>query len=302
MKTFKRFLIESTASETVLKEVASYIKAECSEWLSKSGGQLVWRGTKRKGEVIPYFKENQTAADAGAADDENSYQFFNEPALILPTRQDRQPRDSALDNHNRLNNGLNKAFGKKFRSAAVFASPSKTIADAYAKDRVYAIFPRGACDFVWSDIFFDAFVVHPNAHMLTSMYDNNASPSAKARYLKIVIKSAIASLPEIPPILQKLADRYEYPRKFYSVLLNGYDGAYVLTDEELAAGKALLSALNNTEKATKILDYMIEHFTQDLYFLNRPIPSNLETEIMISCNDYIAVPATWAEQLNKFLR
>jgi hypothetical protein len=123
--SFKQFLIESGPS------------------MSKHDMEVIWNTIQK--DCQPYLQELE-----GTPETFMLYRGMrkNDPVTIETTRKDRKPVDSDPRLHNLADEWFNSKFGFKARSQAVFASPSVGMTKRYGT--VYAIFPIGDFQYVWS--------------------------------------------------------------------------------------------------------------------------------------------------------
>lgn len=135
--TFKSFLAESDDRQMSFDDMIEIIKRDCKPWLDvvknlPRGKRMIYRGMS-------------TASTAS----------LNKKSV----RVNREPRHSDKWLHDLLNNFLFKKFGTKYRSEALFVTPSTTVAKGYTHKRgetfdtgaVYLIFPIGSVDYCFSE-------------------------------------------------------------------------------------------------------------------------------------------------------
>lgn len=317
---FKQFLLQEEqsdkikqATEELLKSVAAQIKSECSDWLNKSKGEFVWRGTRTNGEIIDSMSEKNIARIMGI---ENSSSDINiqlsgelsdiieTPALIIATRTDRKPKDSLLKNHNRLNSALEKAFGIKYRSEAVFTTPDATTAEEYYS-RVFAVFPRGECNFIWSDMIYDAYSIKDEANLFRGVISSRAPDNVKRKFFKMLRESILKTIPSLSEatkeILENAKVQDDVREAFLMAKRTVFDSADAASKSYEKRIQEDAFTLADEDNVKKVLDYLLDNFAKDLYYHNKPIDESIPSEVMIACKDYIAVPLTWAIKLKKYL-
>lgn len=103
------------------------IRADCKPFLEQANGVMLYRGMHK---TSTYLK--------------------------MTVRSDRKPKNTSAAEHAVIDDWFNEKFGFRARSAAVFGSGE--FADARLYGKVFAIFPIGRFEFVWSPIVSDLFV------------------------------------------------------------------------------------------------------------------------------------------------
>lgn len=311
MKTFKNFLTEEIQNHDIILAVAKKIKAECAEWLQKSGGRLVYRGTKNRGEVISLsdlgfdqeeIKDFTMHASREFSPEEGMYiRPAASPPSIAQTRKNRLPKDSREVTHHALNDALEKAFGKKFRSEAVFASPSEEVAQGYGGGRVFAIFPRGECNFIWSHIILDAFSLDGHNDMFSILKYSKIGLDNEAEYIGIIksfIKQSdievhqsfldfLSNILQVSEVKEQYTKNLTKPSDQKSQDEKEFDESY--------------KELSQRSVSKDFISYLLSDKIKDLYSLNKKIPA-IKTEVMIVCDDYIMVPSSWATKLHSVIK
>ncbi len=106
--------------------VLELIRKNCKPFLKESGGQFLFRGTKKR---VP----------RGMAK--------------ITTRPDRRPLDTPKELHDYMDKHFKKKFGWKGRSEGVFCLGDEHEASVYGY--TYAMFPIGQFKFIWSPSIMD---------------------------------------------------------------------------------------------------------------------------------------------------
>lgn len=130
-----RDLFESEVPAQDVDAIVALIKKDCQPFLSQLDGAPMYRGLRRK---------------AGA---------HNEDFLKKEVRIDRQPHLTRTENHEIIDGWMQRTFGINGRSATIFCSGDDTT--AYTYGNVYAIFPIGKFEFLWSPQIDDLFTDFP---------------------------------------------------------------------------------------------------------------------------------------------
>lgn len=125
-----QYLINESGGITLTEdELVDTITKGCSQWLKESNGIPVYRGI-----VNP----PKTGVDK-----------------LMP-RTDRRPRDTNIDLHMAIDEGLNDRFGWKPRSEGVFVTGDIKRANKYGFEHV--IFPVNGYKYIWSPKVDDLYV------------------------------------------------------------------------------------------------------------------------------------------------
>lgn len=130
MQTFAQFLNEKDSTDEVRK-MAQAVYRDCQPFLKQ----------------IPNGKLNKHSLYRG---------MRNDAPLLNRVRKDRQPKDMKREVHEFLDGFFFEDFGVRYRSQAMFCSPSMQMADEYG--RVYLIFPKGEFDYSYSPKYHDLWV------------------------------------------------------------------------------------------------------------------------------------------------
>lgn len=132
MITFKKFLKENDSpiftdeeyeknNYEVSDKIINLIKSDCKPWIQEFGGIIpLYRGVISH---IPFFSKRYV-------------------------REDRKPRDSGKEVHEKWNNFFKKEFNHPFRSSAVFATTNYNIAGEFG--HIFLIFPIGKYSYTFS--------------------------------------------------------------------------------------------------------------------------------------------------------
>lgn len=80
------------------------------------------------------------------------------------TNKNRLPRNTNIELHELLNQGINAVFGVKLKSESVFATGSSKLADKYGKN-VYLFFPVGKYEVYWSPSIEDLYYLFIRAEL-----------------------------------------------------------------------------------------------------------------------------------------
>lgn len=163
--------------ELTMKALATILKRDCSDFLTKSGGNFLVRGD-----------DTNTVKKKYLLNDKN-----NEQSIVLKcaTHKDRQPRDVSIEKTELLNDYFKKKFGWNARTEnTLFALGNTTESldniggNEYA-DHIYLVFPKGQIKYIWSkhitDIVTKQDFLRPEniSEQLKSYTDTNLRMAAK---------------------------------------------------------------------------------------------------------------------------
>lgn len=183
---FLQFLLEGEASSenAILK-----MESACIPFLKEQGSRknILWRGMSRRFELS------------------NNH--------MVDVKKDRRPLDTQLELHHALDDWFLDNFGFRARSNAVFASGSENFALVYGD--LYAIYPIGDFEYVWSPRIKDTLLLDQEANHLLARIEQKSGTKfdkeewleqkaniiidllEKGRYSDTNLKAAIASGSEI---------------------------------------------------------------------------------------------------------
>lgn len=106
-------------------DLAQYIRDNCAQWFSESRGYMM-RGH------IAYRGLTYTPKDGD----------------IITPRNDRRPKDTNIQDQQKMDDGLEKKFGWRPRQEGVFCTGDSKTASLYGD--TYAIFPLDGYKYIWS--------------------------------------------------------------------------------------------------------------------------------------------------------
>lgn len=151
------FIIETSAQPSVAKpnlnSPINLIKRDCGALIARLSGRLgtnkMFRGLKRP---LPSGKLSKLKVD-----------------------KNRSPKDMPLRLHEMIDTWFQRESGIRYRSEAVFASSSVTIASTYGT--VNSFFPIGNFSFCWSPVYDDLFTkLDMHIHDHPGRYDYSTFP------------------------------------------------------------------------------------------------------------------------------
>lgn len=294
MKTFKNFLAEEENTEAAIQFLAQKIKAECTDWLKKSGKRMVYRGTKNNGETIELSPDQETN------------KILSDPPKIIKTRKDRKSKDASNKMHERLNNALERAFNIKYRSEAVFCSPNQDIAKNYTGlyGNVYSIYPRGEVNFVWSDLVSDAITLDGyTEHIFAHMVDREHAPEERLiEFFSIAREFLLDNVPNLSESFKKeliqSKDGSGFLDKFWKLLDEQNNGNELSNDDKEFITD--FQKVKDPKMNEQFIEYLLDKYVDEIYYQNKPIP-DASFEVMVACDDYICIPLSIADEVHKLL-
>lgn len=115
-----RYLTEMSESD-----LSQYIRDNCGEWFSESRGYMM-RGH------IAYRGLTHTPKDGD----------------VLTPRSDRRPKDSNLQDQQKMDDELERKFGWRPRQEGMFCTGNSDVASMYGD--TYAVFPLDGYKYIWS--------------------------------------------------------------------------------------------------------------------------------------------------------
>lgn len=124
-------------------------------------------------EMIDYDVDNYTLYRGMSVPLPSVYNSHN-IGIIPGFREDRRPKDTPIDVHNKMNKLMELNFGKKFRNG-LFVSGDIVHAQGY-NTNTFMVFPIGEFDFCWSDKYIDAAIgltEHSPESLIPDYYRNN---------------------------------------------------------------------------------------------------------------------------------
>jgi hypothetical protein len=134
--TFKQFISES--SDLDFGGLAKQIAKDCAPWLSQYRTTTLYRGMNLSD---PMVKE--------------IYYNVGDTAYLGAVRNDRKPKDMQKIVHNAFNKHFVSKVGVPLRSASLFVTKSKQLANTYG--RMMCILPIGEFHYTWSQYFDDPY-------------------------------------------------------------------------------------------------------------------------------------------------
>ena len=273
MKTFKDFLKEEEEFDQKINETVQLIKKDCAPYLAARGKTRLYRGLKNLDTKTTVFK-----------DGEND----NKLVLNIPVRKNRNAKDSAAWLHNALGNFTKEAYGKNYRTEAVFAAGSTDTASAYGQ--AFQIFPKGDFDYIWSPYILDALNLDSNLlfnHLIYWALSENEKEELFA-WVKEVALDALTMSDDLREILSKSTNTYDARNRIEASGENH---------------EVLLAEIKDDKFHTKyILPELLKRHGKKLYQHN----ANLDgapraAEIMIACDSYYAIHRTITDLVNSKL-
>jgi hypothetical protein len=145
---FIQFLAENERDDAASEKAILKMESECAPFLEELGSRkrVLWRGFNRR---------------------------FSLPANhIVQVRADRKPVDTQLELHHAMDDWFLDNFGHRYRSNAVFASGSEKHSAVYGD--LYAIYPIGDYEYVWSPKVKDTLLLDEHARQLLTRIENQS--------------------------------------------------------------------------------------------------------------------------------
>lgn len=135
---FKEFLSEEPVLTSSQKDTKEILLADCKPFFAEwNKSELVYRAMRFR--------------DAGLAELNDS------PLHVFNVGKNRKPTDTDPKLHQLIDDALFEKFKIRGRSECAFATGYIDEAKKYGKDTVFAFFPIGPFEFVWSPRITDAF-------------------------------------------------------------------------------------------------------------------------------------------------
>lgn len=276
MKTFKDFLKEEEEAEEFdqkINETVQLIKKDCAPYLAARGKTRLYRGLKNLDTKTTVFK-----------DGEND----NKLVLNIPVRKDRAAKDSGAWLHKALGNFTKEAYGKNYRTEAVFAAGSTNTASTYGQP--FQIFPKGDFDYIWSPYILDALNLDSNLILNQLLYWALSENETEELYawVKEVVLDVIKMSDALRDIIAKATNPSDF-RKRLDASRPNFDELH----EEIKSGKF---------HSKYILPELLKRHGKKLYQHNANLDGAPPTaEIMIACDSYYAIHRTITDLVNSKL-
>ena len=279
MRTFKQFLVESKASTgSFLIEdnnnseiIIQWIKENCSEWLQAAHGKWFYRGIKLNEDKNGLDFIPDDLKDKLTGDITGSIWYGH-------TRKNRFPVDSSQQLHDAHDKVSQKKLGIDLRSNCLFVTKSKTIASRYGK--TFVVFPVGKIQYAYPKLWDDAYVSLKSAYSLQQgITTEYGQPGFRPRDAFL---TWIDSKPMLVKAALKDAADHDYETTVDDVkkYVTGYNG-------EFATSRAIERFL---------IPKWIET-TPSLFEWNKNLnKARISTEIMVYCDNYLAVDMHYAMQ------
>ena len=273
MKTFKIFLQEEEEFDQKINETVQLIKKDCAPYLAARGKTRLYRGLKNLDTKTSVFK-----------DGEND----NKLVLNIPVRKDRTAKDSGAWLHKALGNFTKEAYGKNYRTEAVFAAGSTNTASTYGQP--FQIFPKGDFDYIWSPYILDALNLDSNLlfnHLIYWALSENEKEELFA-WVKEVALDTLTMSDDLREILSKSTNTYDARNRIEASGENH---------------EVLLAEIKDDKFHTKyILPELLKRHGKKLYQHNANLDGAPPTaEIMIACDSYYAIHRTITDLVNSKL-
>lgn len=187
-------------SEQDDEKIISFIKENCSEWLQKSNGTVLYRSTRDPGEELnPYAK-------------------------IMKVRTNRRPVDTPDYIHQAFNEAIRLAGGVANRSNSLFTTPDYNNAASYGEysgsEHTFIVMPIGEFHYTWSPKFPDWFVdIVQNSELVDYLYEDK-------------VKEILIKLYDLEDVVSFSRNRFSIMKMIGNKVVVGVDAKVIMRGEE----------------------------------------------------------------------